>query len=49
MFDPEGIWLGRVLLPADFDPYEIGADYVLGRRRDSLNVETIQVLRLVRS
>jgi len=48
VFDSRGVWLGKVLLPPDFDAYEIGSDYVLGRKRDSLDVETVQVLRLVR-
>jgi hypothetical protein len=48
VFNREGVWLGRVALPPDFDAYEVGHDYVLGRRRDSLEVETVQVLRLAR-
>jgi hypothetical protein len=48
VFDADGVWLGKVTLPADFDAYEAGIDYVLGRQRDSLDVETVQVLRLVR-
>lgn len=48
VFDQEGVWLGKVVLPPDFDAYEIGSDYILGRKRDALEVETVQLLRLVR-
>jgi hypothetical protein len=48
VFDSGGAWEGRVTLPADFDAFEIGPDYVLGRQRDALDVETVQLLRLIR-
>lgn len=31
VFDPAGGWLGDVEMPANFQPYEIGADYVVGK------------------
>lgn len=49
IFDPEGQWLGTVELPDNFNLYQVGEDYVLGRYRDDLGVETIQVLNLDRS
>ncbi len=48
VFDPDGAWLGSVRMPARFDAFEIGTDYVLGSRTDSLDVEHVQVLRLAR-
>lgn len=48
VFDPAGEWLGAVRLPGRFTVHEIGADYVLGVRRDELDVERPQVLRLER-
>lgn len=49
VFDPSGSWMGVVELPPSFDLFEVGEDYVLGRYRDDLDVETIQLLRLLRS
>jgi hypothetical protein len=48
VFDPEGTWLGTVTLPPRFNVLEIGRDYILGTKRDELNVERIQLLRLNR-
>ncbi|MDX1394730.1 MAG: hypothetical protein R3195_10065 [Gemmatimonadota bacterium] len=48
VFDPDGRWLGGVALPARFVPFEIGADYVLGLRRDDIDVEVPLVYRLHR-
>ncbi len=33
VFDAKGAWLGDVTMPKDFQPYDIGADYVLGKQR----------------
>ena len=33
VFDVRGRWLGDVTMPADFQPFEIGADYVAGVMR----------------
>jgi len=49
VLSPEGEWLGTVALPARFAPYQIGADYVLGLRRDEADVERVQLLRLTRT
>ncbi len=46
VIDPGGRWLGSVTLPARFQPFEIGPDYVLGRRVDALGVERLVMLRL---
>ncbi len=35
VFDTRGRWLGDVQMPADFQPYEIGADYVAGKARSN--------------
>jgi hypothetical protein len=48
VFDPRGAWLGTVDLPPNFDLFEVGEDYVLGRARDELGVETVQLLGLDR-
>lgn len=48
VFDPEGGFLGEVTMPRGFTPYEIGADYVLGRWRDELDVEHVQLYGLER-
>ena len=33
VFDAGGVWLGDVKMPAGFQPYDIGADYVAGKAR----------------
>lgn len=33
-------------MPPEFQPYEIGDEYVLGVGRDSLNVEYVKMFRL---
>lgn len=48
VFDPNGVWLGQVLLPGRFTVFEIGHDCVLGVFRDQLDVEHPQVLALHR-
>ena len=48
VFDPSGAWLGNLVTPARFQVFEIGADYILGVQRDTLDVEDVQVLRLRR-
>jgi len=32
VFDAKGGWLGDVTMPKNFQPYDIGADYVLGKQ-----------------
>jgi hypothetical protein len=46
VFDPEGVWLCSVELPARFTPFEIGADYALGLARDADEIEQIHLYRL---
>jgi len=48
VFSPEGEWLGGVQLPSRFFVFEIGSDYVLGRRYDEQDVEHVELLRLTR-
>jgi hypothetical protein len=48
VFDRDGAWLGDLVTPARFQVFEIGADYILGVQRDSLDVEDVQVLGLRR-
>lgn len=48
VFDPKGEAIGRVETPSALEIYEIGADYLLGRARDELNVESIQRWSLTR-
>lgn len=44
--DPEGRLLGQIDLPYRFTVYEIGSDYVLGRRVDELDVEHVELYGL---
>jgi hypothetical protein len=46
VFDSGGAWLGSVLFPPGFAPAQIGADYVLGKARDSLDVEHVRLYTL---
>jgi hypothetical protein len=48
VFDASGRWLGEVAMPARFIPLEIGADYVLGRSRDTDNVIRALMYRIVK-
>lgn len=48
VFSPEGRWLGGVLLPERFRATEIGQDWILGVRRDALDVERVELYRLTR-
>jgi hypothetical protein len=48
VFDASGRWLGEVAMPARFIPLEIGADYVLGRSRDTDNVTRAVMYRIVK-
>ena len=49
VFDPEGQALGFVETPEGLEVYEIGEDYILGRVRDELDIESIQLWPLDRS
>ena len=48
VFSAGGAWLGSVRFPPRFTVYQIGRDYVLGRRYDDQDVEHVQVLELIR-
>ena len=48
VFDPGGAWLGRIELPANFTPLEIGADYLAGVWRDADEVEYVRFYRLIK-
>ena len=49
VFDPDGIVQGFVETPAGLTIYEMGADYILGKVRDELGVEFVQLWPLDRS
>jgi len=48
VFDPSGRVLGSLETPAGLELFEIGADYVLGRYTDDLDVEYVQLWTLGR-
>lgn len=48
VFSPAGEWLGAVERPANFEPLEIGADYVLGLLTDELEVQHLVMYGLER-
>ena len=48
VYDPEGRIQGLAETPPGLDVFEIGADYILGRGRDDLGVEYVQLWTLVR-
>ncbi|MCY3610601.1 MAG: 6-bladed beta-propeller [Gemmatimonadetes bacterium] len=48
VFDPEGRALGFVETPPGVTIYEIGADYILGKRTDELDIEYVEVWELIR-
>ncbi len=49
VFDGQGQVLGFVETPKDLRIYEIGEDYILGRKEDELGVESVQLWPLDRS
>jgi hypothetical protein len=48
VFDPDGAWLGVVETPADFSLTEVGLDYVLGIGRDELDIQYVEMYRLLK-
>lgn len=48
VFSGGGRWLGTVELPARFEPFQIGVDFILGQRVDELDVQYLEVYRLIR-
>ena len=49
VYDPEGPFLARTVMPAGVGVLEIGAGHVLGITRDQLGVERVVLLDLRRS
>jgi hypothetical protein len=49
IFSPEGEWLGAMRTPAGFDVLQIGADYIVGVRRDDVDMEHVEVRYLNRA
>ena len=47
VFDVEGFFLGRVTMPHEFSPLDIGPDYVLGLWRDEDDVEHVRMYELI--
>lgn len=48
VFDVEGFFLGRVTMPPEFSPLDIGPDYVLGLWRDADDAEHVQLYDLIK-
>ncbi len=48
VFDPDGAWLGVVETPAGFSLTEFGPDYVLGIGTDELDVQYVELYRLLK-
>jgi hypothetical protein len=48
IFDPDGVWLGELSLPERFDLHAVARGRLFGVARDELDVETVQVFRVVR-
>ncbi len=48
VFDPDGRFMGEVLLPEPLKISEIGEDYIVGSTQDALDAWVIRRLRLVR-
>ncbi len=48
VFDPEGRWLGTVMMPEHFEPMDIGEDLVLGVVTDDLDVQQVRVYALLK-
>ncbi len=46
VLDPDGRIVAMVRTPSGFYPFEIGRDYVLGRARDELDVESVRLYGL---
>lgn len=46
VFDSGGRLLGSVALPANFTPFEIGSDYLLGVWRDEVDLQHVRVYRI---
>jgi hypothetical protein len=48
VFAPDGTWLADVTLPARFQPFEMGADYVIGATLGEDDVDHVSMYRIRR-
>ncbi len=48
VFNPEGRWLGTIVVPEGLTIHQIGADFLLGVERDELDVPFVHLYRLER-
>lgn len=48
VFDAQGRWVATAQTPAGVEIYQIGPDWILGRGRDDLGVESVRLYRLWR-
>ncbi|HUF50550.1 MAG TPA: hypothetical protein VMN60_06945 [Longimicrobiales bacterium] len=48
VFAEDGLWLGDVGMPANFEPIEIGEEYILGRFTGELGQESVRLYTLQR-
>ncbi len=46
VFERDGTWRSEITLPTDFQPFDVGTDYVLGVLRDADGVESVVQYRL---
>ena len=46
VFNSDGAWIAEVEMPSRFEPFHIGADFVLGVAQDELDVERVELYRL---
>jgi hypothetical protein len=49
ILDREGSYVTTVAVPEDFEPLRINSDYLIGVRRDELDVESVRVYQIERS
>lgn len=48
IFGPDGVWLGELILPDRFDLRAVARGRLYGVARDELDVETVQIFRILR-
>ena len=48
VYAPDNRALARIALPERFTPFDIGADWILGREPDELDIEHVRLYRVVR-
>lgn len=49
VFDPDGAYLGSIIVPAGFAIHQIGDDFMLGRWTDDMDVEYVRMYALEKS